>query len=79
MTFLMRSFAERRGQLGEGERASAASALMNFSRRPRGRIDKLLAGFDLLRNRAQQAGQLAIGYEDSASFCCAPWACPTSG
>ena len=63
MTFLMHSLAERWGQLGEEERTSAVMELMNFSRRGNERIDDLLTRFDILRNRAQQAGQLAMGYE----------------
>eukprot|EP00959_Pyramimonas_sp_CCMP1952_P171023 3573672-Pyramimonas_sp.AAC.1 len=43
MTFLARILAERRGQLGDGGRASAVLALMNFDRLPRGRIGDFLA------------------------------------
>ena len=59
----MHSLAERWGQLGEEERTAAVQALMNFNRLPQEHIDNLLTRFDILRNRAQQAGQLMIGYE----------------
>ena len=36
---------------------------MNFDRLPNGCVDVSLTSFDILRNRAQQAGQLMIGHE----------------
>ena len=36
---------------------------MTFHRQGNERIDDLLTRFDIIRTRAQQAGQLAIGYE----------------
>ena len=63
MAFLMHSLTERWGQLGEEERTQAVQALMNFNRHDGERIDDLLTHFDILRNRAQLAGQLVIGFE----------------
>ena len=63
MTYLMHSLAERWGQLGEEERTQAVQQLLNFNRRQNERIDDLLTRFDIVRHRAQQTGQLAIGFE----------------
>ena len=63
MTYLMHSLAERWGQLGEEERTQAVQQLMSFNRRSGERIDDLLTRFDIIRNRAQQTGQLAMGFE----------------
>ena len=63
MAFLMHSLPERWGQLGEEERTQAVQQLMSFGRIEGERIDDLLTRFDILRNRAQLAGQLMIGFE----------------
>ena len=60
MAFLMHSLTERWGQLGEEERTQAVQALMKFNRQDHERIDDLLTRFDILRNRAQIAGQVMI-------------------
>eukprot|EP00959_Pyramimonas_sp_CCMP1952_P029442 618263-Pyramimonas_sp.AAC.1 len=62
-TFSIHSLAERRSQLGEEERTSAAPAPMISNRLPQGRIHNLLARLDILRNRAQKICQFMIGNE----------------
>eukprot|EP00959_Pyramimonas_sp_CCMP1952_P192214 4019192-Pyramimonas_sp.AAC.1 len=62
----MHSLAEHWGQLGEEERTAAAQVLMGFHRQPGERIDDLLTRCDIVRNRAQQAGQLTVGFEEAS-------------
>ena len=58
MTFLMHSLSERYSQLGEETRLSAITDLMNFSRNGQERIDALITRFDIIRQRANQEGNM---------------------
>ena len=63
MTYLMHSLAERYSQLGEEACLSAMTELMSFFRNGTERIDSLITRFDIIRNRANQEGQLAMSIQ----------------
>ena len=60
MTFLMHSLSERYSQLGEETRLEAITDIMNFRREGNERIDTLITRFDIVRQRANQQGALAL-------------------
>ena len=67
MAYLMHSLSEKCTQLGEEARLSALTGLMTFAWRPGERIDDLITCFDSVRQRANDAGQLALSVQCRAS------------
>ncbi|CAE8619736.1 unnamed protein product [Polarella glacialis] len=63
MTFLMHSLSERYAQLGEETRLSAIAELMTFQRNGHERIDDLITRFDIIRQRANDQGQMALSVQ----------------
>ncbi|CAE8605145.1 unnamed protein product [Polarella glacialis] len=63
MTFLMHSLSERYAQLGEETRLAAITELMTFQRNGHERIDDLITRFDIIRQRANDQGQMALSVQ----------------
>ena len=63
MTFLMHKLTESYSQLGEETRLAALTELMNFERDGREPIDQLITRFDIVRQRANQQGQMTVSVQ----------------
>ena len=66
MTFVMHALSERYARLGEETRLAALTELMQFTRRGREGIDALIARFDIVRQRANDEGQITMSVQGLA-------------